>query len=90
MHKKLLVDTDIPNGARLVEALDGANVPIAAAFWLYSDEADEWRLILVSPMVSILGPRHVYASIVSVLKQASINIPIDAIFVIAANDVRYL
>jgi len=39
-------------GRHLVEALDGAHFPVTAALWLYNPEANDWRLLIVSPGVS--------------------------------------
>ena len=44
-----------------MEQLDLAKIPVTAAFWLYADDAAEWRLVIVSPSVETLGPRHLYA-----------------------------
>jgi hypothetical protein len=58
MYRKVLVESEIRSGERLLEQLDLAKIPVTAAFWLYADDAAEWRLVIVSPSVETLGPRH--------------------------------
>jgi len=58
-----LVDSDIKDGKRLIEALDRANFPLNGALWFYLADSDEWRLLLVSPLVDDKGPKQAYASI---------------------------
>jgi hypothetical protein len=39
-------------GRNLLEALDAANFPVSGALWLFNPEADDWRLLIVSPRVT--------------------------------------
>ncbi len=39
-------------GRHLVEALDGADFPVSGALWLFNPEANDWRLLIVSPVVT--------------------------------------
>ncbi len=39
-------------GRHLVEALDGASFPVSGALWLFNPEANDWRLLIVSPAVT--------------------------------------
>jgi len=50
MYPKILLERDIQNGQKLVEALQ-RRLLIVAAFWLYFEEANEWRLVMISPLV---------------------------------------
>lgn len=50
----------IAAGADLVRALDAANIPVTAAFWLYYGDEPDWRLRIVSPEVAQLGPLEFY------------------------------
>ncbi len=45
MDKPFLVDRDIEEGRQLLRALDDADIPIAAAYWLYRIEKGRWRLV---------------------------------------------
>ena len=65
---------------------------MTAAFWLYAEEATEWRLVIVSPSVDTLGPRHLYALLGVMLASPSgapISIPLERIFLLGPHDIRY-
>ena len=53
--KQDLTPEMIRAGAYLVRALDTANIPVTAAFWLYYGDDPDWRLRIVSPEVAQLG-----------------------------------
>ncbi|SPF40634.1 conserved hypothetical protein [Candidatus Sulfopaludibacter sp. SbA4] len=92
MYRKVLVETEIQSGERLLEQLDLAKIPVTAAFWQYADDDAEWRLVIVSPYVETLGPRHLYASLGVMLKNPSgapISIPMERIYLLGSHDVRY-
>jgi hypothetical protein len=50
VYLKILVEQDVENGGKLLKALQ-KRLPIIAAFWSNSEEANEWRLVIVSPLV---------------------------------------
>ena len=56
MLKKILVKELVDEGQRLLEALSRNRFTIKAALWHYFPEATEWRLVIVLPAVSRLGP----------------------------------
>jgi hypothetical protein len=56
--ENLLVGNWIHLGEILIEGLQEANFPLAAAFWLYTEERGRWRLILASPLVDEKGPMN--------------------------------
>jgi hypothetical protein len=71
MDKTALVEKDIEEGRRLIEALDNAGFQVRAVLWFYFAESDEWRLIVASPLVEKKGPKGAYALIQAVLAQLS-------------------
>jgi hypothetical protein len=71
MDKTALVEKDIEEARRLVEALDTADFVVRAALWYYLSDADEWRLIVASPLVDEKGPKEAYALIQEVLGKMS-------------------
>ena len=92
MYRKVLVETEIRSGDLLLKQLDLANIPVTAAFWLYADDAAEWRLAIVSPSVETLGPRQFYALLGHMLTNPSgppILIPLERIFLLSPHDIRY-
>jgi hypothetical protein len=50
-------------GRKLTRLLAQSGLQLAWSFWLYSSEANEWRLNLVTPLVDSEGPKRVYAMI---------------------------
>jgi hypothetical protein len=67
MDKTALVERGVDDGRKLLEALDSAGFQVSAALWFYVSDADEWRLMIASPLVDEKGPRKAYTFIQSVL-----------------------
>jgi hypothetical protein len=88
MYIKILVEQDVQNGRKLVEALQD-RLPISAAFWLNEDEANEWRLVIVSPLVSAGNARGAYHIVERALEETGVKVPIDNILVLSPVDLRY-
>ncbi|MCK5522067.1 MAG: hypothetical protein KAI83_02940 [Thiomargarita sp.] len=42
-------------------------MPITGSFWLYTQEAEVWRLHVVTPLVATEGPRKVYDKLLNIL-----------------------
>jgi hypothetical protein len=72
----------------LVEALLD-RLPISAAFWLNEEEANEWRLVIVSPLVSAGNARGAYRMVERALQETGVKVPIDNISVLSPVDLRY-
>ena len=88
MFIKILVEQDIQNGRKLVEALQ-KRLPISAAFWLNSEEANEWRLVIVSPLVSAGNARLAYHLVDQALAETGVPIPLDNIYVLSPTNLSY-
>ncbi len=69
MASALLVDFPREAGWRLLELLEASDFDfqIAAAFWKYEEEPEEWRFYLASPRVGSDGPLALYQHIQPVL-----------------------
>lgn len=67
MAKTALVDKYINDGRRLVSALDNEGFLIDTAMWFYSEELDEWQLIVATPLVDQLGLRETLRRVQSVI-----------------------
>lgn len=59
MVTKILVDHDIEAGRLLITELDRAQVPVAAAFWLYQTEDDRYQLVIATELYDV-GPLDAY------------------------------
>ena len=62
---KRLIDA----GAELIQSLDNKGLRPDAAFWLYSSEAQSWRLFLAEAKVGKAGPKNVYRQIQRIMKE---------------------
>lgn len=81
--KEHLTEQMISSGAELTAKLDAAGLPIAAAFWFFIPELNEWRLLFASPEVSTEGPRAVYEKIQrAVADLGDAAVPLSAIGVL--------
>lgn len=72
MVKTSLVEQDLNEGKRLLEALNkpkpnGTSFRVKAAFWLYRPESMGWRLILATPLVDEQGKLATYAHLREIL-----------------------
>jgi hypothetical protein len=71
MDTTALVEKGIPEGKRLIEALDKADFQVQAAIWFYFTDSGEWRLLIASPFVEKNGPMKAYNSVQGVLEKLS-------------------
>jgi len=67
MDKTALVERNIEDGIRLLEALDQADFQVSVALWLYVAEDEEWRFMVASPLVDQRGTKESYAFFQGVL-----------------------
>jgi hypothetical protein len=92
MVKTSLVERDISEGKRILEALDrpksnGTSFRVKAAFWLYSPESEGWRLMLATPLVDEKGRLATYAHLRKLLDSIqSLNLSTHNISVVSPRD----
>jgi hypothetical protein len=86
MDKTALLDQDIDQGRRLVQALDQAGFPVVAAFWSFLPEEGDWRLLIASPKVAELGPRDAYATIREALRKMQIDLPLHRVSAVSPDE----
>ena len=85
MGTTVLVDNQVEDGNKLIQALDRSQFSLVGALWFYSS-SDEWRLLLVSPLVDTIGPKQCYGVIQSVLKDLKLSFGLERISVLSPND----
>lgn len=73
MASATLVEFDVEAGAELLRQMEGSEVEVRAALWLYFSEAEEWRLVLGTPLVAQIGSRAVYSKIQKILDQSGLG-----------------
>ena len=88
MYLKVLVEQDVQNGRKLIEALEG-RLPISAAFWWNVEDTNEWRLVIVSQMVSAGDARLAYRLVDQALSETRVPISLENISVLSPADLRY-
>jgi hypothetical protein len=94
MYKTTLVETDISDGQQVVDELERM-LQVTAAFWLYLEEEDEWKLVIVSPDVASKGPIALYTRIAVLLNDLSIDsrkpvqMPLTRIRLVSPNSLLY-
>jgi hypothetical protein len=81
-----LVDRDIDEGRRLIQALDQAGFPLVAALWRFLALEGVWRRLIASPKVREAGPRAAYAAIQDVLRQSPIGLPLHRISAVGPDE----
>jgi len=64
----ILVEQNIEDGKKLIDALEAVNFRIQMALWLYDSESQVWRLNIATPLVDERGSRYAYTDIQGVLK----------------------
>jgi hypothetical protein len=80
-----LVDRDIDFGREVVRALDQeppmSGLRPLAALWLYRDDEDLWRLVLVLPALENESPQEVYRHLIDVVDRrvSRPDVPMDVI-----------
>lgn len=64
MAAPALVEADVEMGLELIGMLDKAFFPVTGAAWVYSPEAEEWRLLIRTPKAEndLLGAMREVAS----------------------------
>ena len=88
MDKAALVEADVQEGRRLIQALDEKGFSLRAALWFYLPDLAEWRLLLGSPLVDTDGPKLAYRRVQAVLTRMSppSRLTLQSISIVSARD----
>jgi hypothetical protein len=62
-------EVDLEGGRVLVEQLQQVGFPLDAALWYLDPAAEEWRLLLASPLVEQQGRRQAYEHVEQLLRR---------------------
>ena len=74
MDKVALVNFDIENGEKVVEALDRDGKEPKVALWAKLPEYEDWRLVIASDRIVQTGSLYPYAQINKAMERAGIPI----------------
>jgi hypothetical protein len=82
----LVKDRDI--GAKVMEALNRANIPASFVDWTYVPELEEWQLIIASPWFDSKGPLTTNRALVDAFQKANIyeDVPMRRVFLRSPSD----
>lgn len=69
MVKTKLVEALVSDGARLLRELDRQAFPVESMFWVHLPDADYWRLVIASTVVSEQGGRAAYRRLHELLQK---------------------
>ncbi|MDY7014541.1 MAG: hypothetical protein SVX43_13245 [Cyanobacteriota bacterium] len=72
-----MVERDIEEGQKLIDALTEEEYPLESAIWLYNPETETWKLTLASPLYDVLGPRLEFAALHHLLDSREETLKID-------------
>jgi hypothetical protein len=88
MDQAVLVKSDRDIGAKVVEALSRASIPVSLLDWTYVPQLGEWQLVIASSWVDAKGPLTTYRALVDALKKAGIyeGVPMRRVFLRSPND----
>jgi hypothetical protein len=67
MAKRTLVTPDIELGSEVVRALDASGFPLTVALWSFNEEAEEYQLVMGTPLYDKEGPTECYGRILAAL-----------------------
>jgi hypothetical protein len=74
MDKVALVNFDIENGEKVIEALDRDGKGPKVALWAKLPEYEDWRLVIASDRIVQTGSLYPYAQINTAMEKAGISI----------------
>ncbi|MGB3266367.1 MAG: hypothetical protein WBA89_20700 [Microcoleus sp.] len=85
MATATLVNQEIEEGKRLIDALNTAGLSVDSALWIYAIEPETWRLMLTSPLYDSKGPLKSYEEILSIFRQVKPELKIDWTAIVAVS-----
>ncbi len=77
MATATLVNQEIEEGKRLIDALNAAGLSVDSSLWIYSSERETWQLMLTSPLCDQKGTLHTYKEIMTVFRQVEPELKMD-------------
>lgn len=80
------IDRDLDVGRRIVDLLKTAQFGVQAALWLYFSEADQWRLVIATPLVQRRGPMQAYGELQKILLKNDIALDLSRISLVSPKD----
>jgi len=88
VDKGALVERDLRIGNDIIGLLTAADMPVDDAFWVYDPQIEEWRFVLSSPKVKVLGVRNSYLTLSKALHKSPLlqEFPLTRISLLSSDD----
>ncbi len=86
MASQALLNTQIVQGEKTIACLDGAGLDVWAAYWVFDEDAVQWRFTIAEADVDYKGTRSVYERVMQALSGKLDVLPIRDIYVVSPND----
>ncbi len=77
MATATLLNYEIEEGKRFLDALNEAGLSIDSSLWIYESERELWQLMLTSPLCNTGGTLKAYEAILKVFRQVEPALKID-------------
>jgi hypothetical protein len=83
-----LVNEDLEKGRATVEAIQRAQIPLQFTVWAHFPEAEEWRLVIVTPLADREGPRAAYTAVQRAVQRAGFpsTLPVHRLMILGPSD----
>lgn len=75
--KPQLFDYELQEGQRLLDAFDKASVHIHTALWLYTEESENWHLVLATQLYDDEGSSVTYKTLLDVFRNVKPELRIE-------------
>lgn len=86
MASAALVDEDIEQGRKALQALGEAGVRPRAAFWRFTPESSDWRFVIALPTLRQRGWLRVYEQVQRILQRQHVELPVWRISLLSTDD----
>ncbi|AYQ31650.1 hypothetical protein [Runella sp. SP2] len=73
MVRTTLVESDIERSKRIIKRLDNSGLKFPIVFWMYDDDADNWKLVLSRDDINKLGKRHYYKQLIDIISNSHLD-----------------
>lgn len=85
MGSATLVERDIENGRKALEALDAEGLDVRSALWLLQPEVG-WKFVVAIPSVNRRGPLATYQSVRKALARRQVEMPLIDVTVLSTSE----
>jgi len=85
MGPATLVERDIENGKKALQALDAEGLDVRSALWLFEREAG-WKFVLAMPSLKEKGPLATYERVRKALTKSNVEMPLANVTLLSTGE----